>query len=133
MIAYLLPLMLVALGGAVGAVARFWLSGVIARRVGETFPWGTLAINVSGAAAIGFLAGATLEWAQGPMQSLLLLALTTGILGSYTTVSSFSLQTLTLVRAGEWRGALWNIAASLTLCLAAVSAGFACGLVVGRG
>lgn len=132
MIAYFLPPVLVALGGALGAMARFWLSGVVARRVGETFPWGTLVINVSGAVAIGFLAGATLEGGQAPTYSLPWLTLATGILGSYTTVSSFSLQTLLLMRAGEWRSALWNVFASLALCLAGVSAGFASGLMVSR-
>lgn len=121
-------IILVALGGAFGACARFWLSGVVARRIGETFPWGTLAVNVSGAAIIGLLAArfVTPEGVAEPWRETWLL-LVTGILGSYTTVSSFSLQTLALARAGEpWRAAL-NVMASLGLCLGAAFAGHQAG------
>jgi CrcB protein len=122
-----LSLILIALGGAVGAVLRFWLSGLVATRIGETFPWGTLAVNVSGAAAIGSLAGWLLAGGFVTLDSPLWLALVTGILGSYTTVSSFSLQTLALMRSGEWVQAGWNVAASLLLCLGAAAAGFMLG------
>lgn len=124
-----MDLILIALGGALGACARFWLSGVIARRVGETFPWGTLVVNVSGAAVIGLLAAAFLVpegIIQGWRHTWLLLVI--GILGSYTTVSSFSLQTLALVRAGQGGRAAMNVVASLGLCLAAALAGHQAGL-----
>jgi CrcB protein len=123
----LLSLLLVTIGGALGAVARFWLSGAIGRRVGETFPWGTLAVNVTGSAAIGMLAGILTSSGTELATSQLWLALATGVLGSYTTVSSFSLQSMTLMRAGEWRHASWNILASLMLCLAAAAAGITTG------
>lgn len=125
----MIGLVLVALGGALGACARFWLSGVIARRVGESFPWGTLVVNVSGAAMIGLLAAAFLHAegvAEGWRETWLLLVV--GALGSYTTVSSFSLQTLALVRAGEGGRAAGNVMASLGLCLAAALAGHQAGL-----
>lgn len=127
----MLDLMLVAGGGALGACARFWLSGVVARRVGETFPWGTLAVNVSGAAVIGLLAARVLtaEGIAEPWRGTWLL-LVIGILGSYTTVSSFSLQTLALARAGEGGRAALNVIASLGLCLAAALAGHQAGLRV---
>lgn len=127
----MIDLLLVALGGAIGACARFWLSGVVARRVGETFPWGTLVVNVSGAALIG-LAGARALTADGiaePWRATWLLV-ATGVLGSYTTVSSFSLQTLALARAGEAGRAALNVLASLGLCLAAAFAGHRAGLVL---
>ena len=57
MTAILVNILLVALGGGFGGMARFWLSGVVGRRYGETFPWGTLVVNVSGAACIGVLGG----------------------------------------------------------------------------
>ena len=119
----LIWLALVALGGGLGSIARFWVSGVVARRYGETFPWGTLAVNVTGAAAIGVLAALLLApgspaFGHGPAWS----GLAIGLLGSYTTVSSFSLQTLALARSGETGRALANIALSLLLCLAATTA-----------
>lgn len=121
-------ILVVAIGGALGAVARFWLSGMVGRRIGETFPWGTLVVNVSGAGMVGFLAGALGTPSPGTSPSMLWLALVTGVLGSYTTVSSFSLQTLNLLRVGERRHALGNILASLVLCLVAAASGFALAL-----
>ena len=124
-----MELILVALGGSLGACARFWLSGIVARRVGETFPWGTLAVNVSGALAIGLLAARVMtpEGIAEPWREAWLL-LVTGVLGSYTTVSSFSLQTLALVRTGDGGRAALNVVASLGLCLAAAFAGHQAGL-----
>jgi CrcB protein len=107
----------VALGGAIGGPARFFLSGFIGRRVGETFPWGTLAVNVSGAFAIGVLAVA-LATSGGAW-----LFAVTGVLGSYTTVSSFSLQTLALARDGQVGAAGVHAAASLAACIGAAAAG----------
>ena len=111
---------LIGIGGAIGAVARFWLSGLVGQRVGETFPWGTLVVNVTGCFAIGLIAG-LLRGSGG--ESSLWTALVIGVLGSYTTVSSFSLQTMNLMRGGEWRHAAGNVAASLLLCLAATGLG----------
>ena len=117
----------VSLGSIFGGMARFWLSGLVARRVGETFPWGTMVINVSGAFLIGVLAASAADLgmlaATRPWQFAV-----TGFLGCYTTVSSFSLQTLSLARDGELKLAVWNLMLSLSLCLLAVAAGFAAGL-----
>lgn len=126
----MIDLLLVALGGSIGACARFWLSGVVARRAGETFPWGTLAVNVSGAALIGLAAARALT-ADGVDEAWreAWLLVVTGGLGSYTTVSSFSLQTLALLRAGEGRRAVLNVLASLSLCLSAAFAGQRVGLL----
>ncbi len=115
----------VAAGSGLGGVARFLVSGIVARRVGETFPWGTLIVNVTGAFMIGGLAAV----AAGGLFSLpgSWPFAVVGLIGSYTTVSSFSLQTLALARNGEhWRAA-WNVLASLTLCLSAVALGAAVG------
>ena len=115
-------LLWVALGSAVGGVARFYVSGVVARTFGETFPWGTLTVNVTGAFTIGVLFVAV--QAGGPLDRPEVLPLAmVGVLGSYTTVSSFSLQTLALVRDGEWRRAAMNVLLSLVLCLSAVAGG----------
>jgi CrcB protein len=117
-------LLWVALGSVFGGMARFLISGVVARRVGETFPWGTIIVNVSGALAIGVLGGLA-STGQGifATPNPWLFAVT-GFLGCYTTVSSFSLQTLSLARNGETKRAAGNALLSVLLCLAAVALGF---------
>ena len=117
-------LLSVMIGSALGGVARYFVSGFVARRVGETFPWGTLFINVTGALLIGVF-GAMAE----DNTSLLAspdwwLFAVTGFLGCYTTVSSFSLQSLSLARDGEGGRAAGYVAISVALCLAAVALGF---------
>src|SRR5579871_78220 len=110
----------VMIGSALGGGARYWCSGVVARMFGETFPWGTLLINVTGSLVIGFFNTIT-----GP-DGRLLVATTArqfvmiGICGGYTTFSSFSLQTLNLARDGEWLRAGANVVLSVVLCLLAV-------------
>jgi fluoride exporter len=121
-----LAIVLVALGSALGGLARYFVSGFVGRRIGETFPWGTLAVNVSGAFAIGVLAAAAGREVIFDAPEPWLFAVV-GLLGSYTTVSSFSLQTLALLRDGQRLHAAANVALSLGLCLAAVALGFAAG------
>jgi CrcB protein len=109
----------VAAGGALGTLARYWLSGVIANTFGQTFPWDTLAINIAGSFAIGFFAALT-----GPNGRLLVGGTTRqfviiGLCGGFTTFSAFSLQTLNLVNEGEWLAAGGNAVGSVVLCLAA--------------
>jgi fluoride exporter len=115
----------VALGGALGTTARYWLSGVVARSVGETFPWGTMVINISGSFVIGFfgaLTGPDGRWFVGSNARQFVMI---GICGGYTTFSSFSLQTLNLANDGEWFRAGGNIGLSVALCLIAVWVGVA--------
>ena len=110
----------IAIGSALGGTARFALSGFVARAFGETFPWGTLIINVTGSFAIGFfntLTGPDGRWFVSSQGRLFFM---TGICGGYTTFSAFSLQTLNLAREGEWLHAGGNIAGSVALCLLAV-------------
>lgn len=114
----------IVVGSVLGGCARYFVSGVIARRLGETFPWGTMTINITGAFLIGiFGALATHPGSVLAAPNPWLFAVT-GFLGCYTTVSSFSLQTLTLARNGEPVHALGNVVFSVGLCLAAVSCGF---------
>jgi fluoride exporter len=122
----LMGCVLVALGATVGTPARFFVSGVIARRFGETFPWGTLVVNVSGCLIMGGVAAFAKAHDLSAGSAAWLLA-ATGFLGSYTTVSSFALQTRALVSDGEHRPAIGYILLSLVLCLAAVGGGFAAG------
>ena len=114
----------VAIGGAIGTTARYFLSGVAARLIGETFPWGTLFINVTGSFIIGFFATLTGPNGRLYVGSTARQMVMTGICGGYTTFSSFSLQTLNLASDGEWFRASANIGLSVALCLIAVWAGF---------
>ncbi len=112
----------IALGGAIGSVARFFLSGVIAEAAthfGQVFPWGTLFVNVTGSFAIGFFATLT-ETDRVMVSPTVRQFFMAGICGGYTTFSSFSLQTLSLARDGEWLQAGLNSVLSLVLCLVAV-------------
>ena len=122
----------IAIGGALGSVARFWLSGFVAARFGETFPFGTLLVNISGSFVIGFFATLT-----GPDGRLLASPswrqfVMIGLCGGYTTFSSFSLQTLTLAQDGEWLYASLNIVFSVVCCLVAVWLGHLAAVVLSR-
>jgi CrcB protein len=107
-------------GGALGSVARFAASSAIANWFGQTFPWGTLIVNVSGSFVIGFFATLTGPDGRVMVSGDIRQFVAVGICGGYTTFSSFSLQTLNLVQDGELLQAGWNIIGSVTLCLAAV-------------
>ena len=111
---------LVALGGAIGSVARFWCSGLVANALGQTFPWGTLVVNIAGSLVIGFTA--TLTGPDGRMfvPSDVRTFIMVGICGGYTTFSSFSLQTLALMQDGEWFQAGGNVVLSVVLCMVSV-------------
>jgi fluoride exporter len=108
------------LGGGLGSIARFAGSGFVARQFGETFPWGTLLVNISGSFIIGLFATLTApegRWLVAPSVRQFFML---GVCGGYTTFSSFSLQTLTLAEDGQWFKAGANAALSLMLCLVAV-------------
>mgnify|MGYP001205381141 CR=1 FL=1 len=110
----------IALGSALGGMARFGLAGAASRALGDGFPWGTLLVNVIGSFVIGFTATLT-----GPGGRLLAgaearLFVMAGLCGGFTTFSAFSLQTLVLIREGEMARAGANVAASVALCLISV-------------
>jgi fluoride exporter len=123
----LLSYIAVMAGGAVGSAARFWLSGSMAARFGETFPFGTLAVNVLGCLLIGLFTGLTRP--DGPLLAppLLRQFVSIGILGGFTTFSAFSLQTLQLLNNGEWLQASVYTVLSVVVCLACVGAGMMLG------
>jgi len=110
----------VALGSAIGGVARYMCYGLLARLLGATFPWGTLFVNVLGCVFIGFFATLTAPdgrlFVGSPYRQFVMV----GICGGYTTFSSFSLETLNLVRDGEMFRASLNVIASVALCLVGV-------------
>jgi CrcB protein len=114
----------VALGGALGSVARFWLSNAMAVAAGSEFPWGTLLINVLGSFVIsffGFLTGTAPRFAVSNEARIFV---TVGLCGGFTTFSSFSLQTVELIRTGQPGRAGLYAAASVILCLGACGLGF---------
>jgi CrcB protein len=119
MIAYLW----IGIGSALGGMARFWCSGVAARLIGETFPFGTLIVNVIGSFIIGFFSTLTGPGGWLFVPSLARQFVMVGFCGGYTTFSSFSLQTLSLATDGEYLSAGLNIGLSVALCLVAVWAG----------
>jgi CrcB protein len=110
----------IAVGSGLGGAARYWCSGLAARLIGETFPWGTLIVNVVGSFIIGIVFTLT-----GPDGRVFVSAtarqfIMTGLCGGYTTFSSFSLQTLNLIENGQFLYAGANIVGSVVLCLLAV-------------
>lgn len=119
-----MTLLWVMTGSALGAMMRLWLVNQVQRWLPGSFPWGTLTVNVSGALLIGLLAGGLLNQPSQPSAPVWPL-LVVGMLGSYTTVSSFSVQTLALWQARQRRSAAINILASLTLCLGSAALGLA--------
>jgi CrcB protein len=113
----------VALGSALGGMGRYACTGLGSRWLGESFPWGTLFVNVSGSLAIGALAVAipadTRVLTDNARDFLMI-----GICGGFTTFSAFSLQTLNLARNGDWGAAAGYTVGSVLLCLAAVVVGY---------
>lgn len=112
-------------------MARWGASGWIANRFGQTFPWGTLLVNVSGSFVIGFLAAGTGPEGRWPLSPTFRQFFMVGVCGGYTTFSSFSLQTLTLVQEGEWFRAAGNCVLSLVFCLLGVWLGYVLGSLMG--
>jgi CrcB protein len=122
----------IALGSALGGVGRYWCSGVIARHIGEVFPWGTLSVNVVGSLLIGLVATVSDpdgRLLMGPTARQFLMI---GVFGGFTTFSSFSLQVLYMVRDGDWVPASLYILGSVALCLIGVWLGHALGIAINR-
>ncbi|HET9793605.1 MAG TPA: fluoride efflux transporter CrcB [Thermoanaerobaculia bacterium] len=121
----------VCVGGAAGTGARYWLSGWAQRHAGFGFPVGTLAVNVIGS----FLLGAIMEVGitGGMLPPTLRIALATGVMGGFTTYSTFNYETIEYLREGAWALGLANVGATVLVCLAAGAAGLAGGrLLIGR-
>jgi CrcB protein len=113
----------VALGSALGGMGRYACTGLGDRWFGETFPWGTLFVNIAGSLLIGVLAVAipadSRVFVDNSREFLMI-----GLLGGFTTFSSFSLETLNLARDGQWGAAAGYTLASVVLCLVAVAIGY---------
>lgn len=112
----------VAMAGAIGAPARYLLDMWVQRRVGRVFPWGTLAINVSGSVLLGFITGLALFHGLPQAPKLLV---GTGFCGAYTTFSTFVFESARLSEEGANRQAIGNIVGSVLAGLAGAAAGLA--------
>lgn len=115
----------VAIGGAIGTLLRYQINLMFTARFGEAMPWGTIFINISGSFAIGLFAALTEAGGRWPVPPEIRTFILVGLCGGYTTFSSFSLQTLTLIQSGEILRAISNVVASVVICLLAVWIGFA--------
>lgn len=116
--------MLVFLGGAIGSMWRYWWSGLVAQRFGETFPFGTLVVNVVGSTLAGVFSGLLMHLPNSGIATALQQLLIVGICGGLTTFSSFSLQTYNLIVDGRWLSALSNIVFSTGLSFGCVALGW---------
>lgn len=119
-----LAIALVFLGGATGSMWRYWWVGLVTQHLGETFPFGTLAVNISGSILAGIFSGLLMHVANSNLASALQQLLVIGICGGFTTFSSFSLQTFTLIVDRRWLLALFNIVFSTGLSFGSVALGW---------
>jgi CrcB protein len=124
---------LIAIGGAIGSVGRYYVSRLIMLLSGGIFPFGTMVVNVSGAIVIGFVAALSAPESRFFVSPPARLFLMTGICGGYTTFSTFSLETMALIGDGQWMAASLNAVGSVLLCLAAVWLGNVAAQLMGRG
>jgi CrcB protein len=122
---------LVALGGAIGSVARYWVGAVAAQLLGAGFPWGTLTVNVTGSFLIALIMHLALTGSAISLE--LRIFLTTGIMGGFTTYSSFNYETLALLNQRAYGLAGLNLAATVLGCLAAGVLGLAAGRALAGG
>jgi fluoride exporter len=122
----------VAIGGAIGSMMRYGLSGVVTQMTGGTFPYGTMFANVTGAFLIGVFASVAAPESPFFMPVSARLLLMTGICGGYTTFSTFSLETFNLLRDGEVLSAMANMLLSVVLCIISVWIGYSAMLILSR-
>jgi CrcB protein len=125
----MIPVLFVALGGALGSVARYGVNVATARAFGFGFPWGTLTVNVVGGLVMGLLAAVFALKAEAPPEVKLFLM--TGVLGGFTTFSAFSLDAVVLWERGQPGIAAAYVAASVALSIGALFAGLALGRALG--
>ncbi len=121
-------ILLIAGAGALGALGRYGVSVLAVRWWGDSFPWGTLIVNVVGCFLLGFVT----DWALSvpALSKHLKLAIGTGLLGSFTTFSTFGVETVSLIERGDWGAALANIGLNLVVGLGAAATGMAIARVV---
>lgn len=124
--------LLIAVGGALGSLARYWISEALALALGPAFPWGTLLVNVSGSFVIGAAAGGAIGDARLIASPFVRHFVMVGLCGGYTTFSAFSLQTVAMLQVGDVGRASLNVAASVGTCLVATWVGYALAAALAR-
>jgi fluoride exporter len=120
----MLAAVLVFLGGLVGSLWRFWWSGLVARHFGETFPFGTLAVNITASVLLGAVSGFVGHVADRHLATGLQQFLAVGVCGGLSTFSSFSLQTWNLLLERRWLAAILNVLVSTILCFVGIALGW---------
>jgi fluoride exporter len=120
----MLATVLVFIGGVLGSLWRFWWSGLVARHFGETFPFGTLVVNIIASLLLGMISGFLAHVADRQLATSLHQLLAIGVCGGLSTFSSLSLQTWNLLLERRWFAALVNIVVSTVLCFAGVALGW---------
>lgn len=123
-----MPIVLIGLGGFLGAIARYLVDTVVSERTGGGFPWGTLAVNLSGSLALGILFALTAE--RGILPAEIRGPVLIGFIGAYTTFSTLMLESWRLAETGAPMMGLANIVGSAVLGIVAVAAGLAIGRVI---
>ena len=118
-------LLLIGLGGFIGANVRYLISGWVAAHIGSSFPWGTLAVNFTGS----LLLAVFLAWAAGYtiLDPRVRLILATGFFGAYTTFSTYANESVALMQGGDWLGAIGNVLGTNLICLLGAIVGLAIG------
>jgi CrcB protein len=124
----LAPLLLIGAGGFLGAIARYLLDARITAWTGGSLPWGTFAVNMTGSFVLGVLFALIVERAALPAD--LRAPVLIGFLGSYTTFSTFALESWRMIEDGAWLYATVNLAGSVIIGVAAVVAGIAIGRAI---
>ena len=122
---------LIAIGSALGGIGRYACSRAVALAFGETFPWGTLVVNISGSFVIGLVAAVAAPESRVIISPNTRQFIMVGLCGGFTTYSSFSLQTLELIRNRDFGEALGNILLTVASCLASVALGYLGGMILG--
>ncbi len=118
-------ILVIGLGGFVGANLRYWVAGWIAERLGQTFPWGTLLINLSGSLLLGLFIGWSTQQITVDPRIRMLIAI--GFLGAYTTFSTYANESILLLESGDWLGTIGNILGTNLVCLFGAIIGLALG------
>jgi len=122
----------VAIGGALGSMMRYGFSGLVAQLTGQTFPYGTMFVNVTGALLIGMLASLSATESRFFIPASARIFLMTGVCGGYTTFSTFSLESFNLLREGDILPAFANMFLSVVLCVLAVWIGYVAAFALSR-
>lgn len=122
--------LLVALGGALGSMARFWVNSMVMLRWPGDFPLATLLVNVTGSLLIGFVFAIVQDRQIGGEAVRLFVIV--GVLGGFTTFSAFSLETMGLIQSEQWLHAMFNVVLSVFLCVLSAVIGFSAGQFINR-